>query len=96
MSTETISPTDAPPVQVTGLLIRQEEVPGYLGISRAVFFRLRSMPGAFPSPVKIPGSGIVFRRTDLERWATTLKPDHKSRRRGAGNRQRRTEDDRIA
>jgi predicted DNA-binding transcriptional regulator AlpA len=60
------------------LLVPQEQAPRLLGLSRAAFFRLRAA-GDLPAPVHVPGAGIVFRLTDLERWAARLKPRRRKR-----------------
>ena len=54
-------------------LIAQEAVPGYVGISRPVMFRLIS-EGKFPKSVVINGGGKKYRRTDLDKWVAALKP----------------------
>jgi len=53
------------------LLICQEDAPGYLGISRRVFFLLKA-EGAF-RPVSIGSGNTVYRRTELEAWVRRLK-----------------------
>jgi len=62
------------------LFIAQEAAPGFLGVSRAAFFRLKASK-ALPLPVVIQGTEVKYRRSDLERWATKLKSDTRSKRR---------------
>ncbi len=54
------------------LLVRQEDAPDALGVSRSAFFRLKGVAG-FPREVRVEGAGVHFRRADLERWAAGLK-----------------------
>ncbi len=53
-------------------LIAQEDVPGYVGVSRPVMFRLIAA-GKFPKAVDA-GGGRKFRRADLDKWVAALKP----------------------
>lgn len=53
-------------------LIAQEDVPGYVGISRPTMFRLIAA-GKFPKAVDA-GGGKKFRRADLDKWVAGLKP----------------------
>lgn len=53
-------------------LIAQEDVPGYVGISRPVMFRLLAA-NKFPKPVAITGGGKKYRRSDLDKWVAGLK-----------------------
>ena len=55
------------------LLLTTRQAWQHLGVSRAAFFRLRSAD-LIPAPVHVPGSGLRYRRADLERWAEKLKP----------------------
>ncbi len=55
------------------LLIKQEDAPEFLGVSRAAFFRLKAEP-SFPRPVAVKGAGVLYRRADLLKWSERLKP----------------------
>lgn len=61
------------------LLIPQKDVPGFLGISRSAFFRVKSQAG-FPRPVSIPGE-VAYRAADLAAWAARLPAKRAQRRR---------------
>lgn len=54
------------------VLLSQEEAWAHLGISRAAFFRLKGTTG-FPREVNVEGSGVRYRRADLDTWADRLK-----------------------
>jgi len=75
---QTTLPTPASPAKP--LLLSQSEAWTYLGLPRSTWFRLRSA-GKLPDPVNVPGSGLFWRRADLDKWVTNLKPERKSRRR---------------
>jgi len=68
-----------------GLLLTQNKSWEYVGIPRSTWFRLRSA-GSLPEPVNVPGSGLFWRRADLDKWVASLKPERRSRRR-SGHRQ---------
>lgn len=51
-----------------------------VGISRSAFYRLLAADQA-PRPLAVPGSGRVWRVSDLERWVGTMKPVARSRSR---------------
>lgn len=57
-------------------LLRQEDVPGYLGVSRSAFFRLKGATG-FPREVRVEGAGVHYRRADLDAWVGRLRPGRK-------------------
>lgn len=79
MSTDVSTVAEVSPIQERGLLVPQEDVPAFIGTSRAGLFRLKATPG-FPAPVRVPGIGVVYRRADLEKWVTSLKGDRRIRR----------------
>lgn len=58
---------------VPPLTFTQAEAARYAGLSRSGWFRLKSA-GLLPKPVHVPGVGVRYRRSDLERWAERLKP----------------------
>lgn len=53
-------------------LLSQRQAWEYLGVSRAAWFRMRA-EGVAPRPVKLPGSGIRIRRSDLDEMIARLK-----------------------
>jgi|GEM_PF-3576961 len=59
-------------------LLDQGDAWHYCGLSRSGWFRLRSA-GEIPAPVDVPGVGLRWRRTDLDKWLTRLKPRRNSR-----------------
>jgi predicted DNA-binding transcriptional regulator AlpA len=48
----------------------------YLGLSRSGFARARAA-GALPRPVLIEGSGMRYRKRDLDEWLARRKPGRK-------------------
>jgi predicted DNA-binding transcriptional regulator AlpA len=68
-------PPGAPPklLALHRLLLSQAEAIALVGVSRAMWFRLRSA-GRLPRPISVPGNSRPFwRRADLERWVANLK-----------------------
>lgn len=60
-----------------GLLLTATEAAKFLGHSRSKFYELSSERG-FPAPVRAPGRNFqVYRRADLDRWVSRLKPGRK-------------------
>src|SRR5262245_46100452 len=55
------------------LLLSQPQAIEYLGVSRPTFYRLKSA-GKLPKPVQVEGSGLRYRRADLEKYVERLKP----------------------
>ncbi len=55
------------------LLMTAEEAAEYLGISRALLYRLVARR-ELPAPLDIPQCGSKWRRSDLEKWAAKLRP----------------------
>jgi predicted DNA-binding transcriptional regulator AlpA len=45
----------------------------YLGLSRSGWFRAKSAVG-FPRPVRVEGSGLRWRRSDLDEWVSRMRP----------------------
>jgi predicted DNA-binding transcriptional regulator AlpA len=64
----TLAPTPAP----LPLLLDQPAAIAFTGLSRSCWYRLRGA-GKLPAPVRVPGSGLHWRRRDLEKWAEGLK-----------------------
>jgi predicted DNA-binding transcriptional regulator AlpA len=69
----------APLAPTLPLLVRQKQAIAYVGVSRAGWFRLRA-GGKLPEPASVPGSGLVWRRADLDRWVQRLGPAKPRRR----------------
>lgn len=46
---------------------------GYTGVSRVGWFRAKAA-GSTPKPVALPGGGIYYRKSDLDKWLARLKP----------------------
>jgi predicted DNA-binding transcriptional regulator AlpA len=82
MVAEVVKEEEPKPPNKAGLLVPQSGAWVYLGIPRSTWFRLRSA-GKLPDPVNVPGSGLYWRRADLDKWAAGLKPERKSRRRAS-------------
>lgn len=64
---------------LSSLLLDQQNAWEFVGLSRATWFRLRSA-GKIPEPVRIAGSSLRWRRSDLEKWVAGL-PTGTGRRR---------------
>lgn len=81
MSAKPSTPQESaiPPV-APSIFVRQVDMPEALGLSRAGYYRVRHL---LPRPVSLPGVGVVYRRSDLERWAANLKPARPRRRQPA-------------
>jgi hypothetical protein len=66
--------TSTPPlIAPVPLLLAQPLAWKFLGVSRSAWFRLRGAD-RLPKPVNVPGSGLHWRRTDLEKFVAGLKP----------------------
>jgi len=57
-------------------MLDQCEAHRYCGLSRSTWFKLRSAD-RLPQPVHVEGSGLRWRKSDLDRWMGTLKPRRK-------------------
>lgn len=67
----TPAPNRSPRTTSVPQLLSQRQAWEYVGISRAMWFRLRSRD-ALPSPVAVPGSRVRFRLADLDAWIAAL------------------------
>jgi predicted DNA-binding transcriptional regulator AlpA len=67
------------PAKVPGELLSQPEAWAFCGLSRSVWFRLKSA-GKLPPPVGSATSNPRWRRADLQRWIERLKPATKRSR----------------
>ena len=65
------------------LLLTQEQAWRYVGLRRSAWYELRSA-GELPDGIEIPGAGLRWRRSDLERWVEKLKPGRRHARRTNG------------
>lgn len=57
-------------------LLDQSAAATYCGLARSTWFRLRA-EGELPEPVSVAGSGMKWRRADLDKWLARLKPRRK-------------------
>lgn len=55
------------------ILLNVDDAAAYLGISRSALYRLVSSKD-LPAPLDIAGCGSRWRRSDLEKWASKLRP----------------------
>jgi predicted DNA-binding transcriptional regulator AlpA len=74
-------PMPDPAQQAKPLLLSQADAWTYLGLPRSTWFRLRSA-GKLPEPVAVPGGALYWRRADLDKWTSNLRPSRKKRRVG--------------
>lgn len=51
-------------------MIRAPELLGWVGMSRTTIFRLVKA-GSFPSPVRLHGTSIAWRESDVDKWIAT-------------------------
>lgn len=65
--------TEALKANPTPQLLDQSEAARYCGLARSSWFRLRS-EGKLPPPVAVAGTGLKWRRRDLDEWLARLKP----------------------
>jgi predicted DNA-binding transcriptional regulator AlpA len=45
----------------------------YVGLSKTGWYRAKSVVG-FPKPVRVEGSGLRWRRVDLDAWVSGMRP----------------------
>ena len=65
------SPPHEQPSSAASALMRASEVAAFIGSTEAQVRNMRAR-AQLPPPIKVPGLGVRWLRTDLEQWLTQL------------------------